>query len=331
MLGVRGLVAWPRRLFVSAILRIRRVSPEIERRLRRCLTDQSEQSVIGRSGLFDTDWYLAQNPDVASAGINPLVHYLRHGAAEGRGPNPLFDTDWYLAQNSDVAAAGINPLVHYLRHGAAGRLDPNPLFDTDWYLAQNPDVAAAGINPLAHYLRHAAAEGRDPNPLFDTDWYLAQNPDVAAAGINPLVHYLRLGAEEGHDPNPSFDTDWYLAQNPDVAAAGINPLVHYLRHGAAEGRDAIHAAAEFPEGLSFFRIARRHRLGYVIKTGEHPDAASSHIAGLRPIQAEELQPSCRRGAKAPDDRRIDVIVPIYRGLDETHRCIESVLAGRLSN
>jgi len=287
--------------------------------------------VIGRSGLFDTDWYLAQNPDVASAGINPLVHYLRHGAAEGRGPNPLFDTDWYLAQNSDVAAAGINPLVHYLRHGAAGRLDPNPLFDTDWYLAQNPDVAAAGINPLAHYLRHAAAEGRDPNPLFDTDWYLAQNPDVAAAGINPLVHYLRHGAEEGHDPNPSFDTDWYLAQNPDVAAAGINPLVHYLRHGAAEGRDAIHAAAEFPEGLSFFRIARRHRLGYVIKTGEHPDAASSHIAGLRPIQAEELQPSCRRGAKAPDDRRIDVIVPIYRGLDETHRCIESVLAGRLSN
>jgi len=287
--------------------------------------------VIGRSGLFDTDWYLAQNPDVAAAGINPLVHYLRHGAAEGRGPNPLFDTDWYLAQNSDVAAAGINPLVHYLRHGAAGRLDPNPLFDTDWYLAQNPDVAAAGVNPLAHYLRHAAAEGRDPNPLFDTDWYLAQNPDVAAAGINPLVHYLRHGAEEGHDPNPSFDTDWYLAQNPDVAAAGINPLVHYLRHGAAEGRDAIHAAAEFPEGLSFFRIARRHRLGYVIKTGEHPDAASSHIAGLRPIQAEDLQPSCRRGAKAPDDRRIDVIVPIYRGLDETHRCIESVLAGRLSN
>src|SRR5215470_15494290 len=61
------------------------------------------------------------------------------------------------------------------------------------------------------------------------------------------------------DSSGLFDAEWYLAQNPDVAAAGINPLVHYLRHGAAEGRDAIHAVAEFPEGLSFFRIARRHR------------------------------------------------------------------------
>ncbi len=212
VLRMRGLVAWPRRLFVSAMLRLRRVSSEIERRLRKCLTDQkSDRSVIGRSGLFDTDWYLAQNPDVAAAGIDPLVHYLRHGAAEGR--------------------------------------DPNPLFDTDWYLAQNPDVAAAGTNPLAHYLQSRT----------------------------------------------------------------------------------VRAAIEFPEGLSFFRIVRRHRLGYVIKAGEHPDGASSHIAGLRLIQPEELQPSYRRGAEAPDDRRIDVIVSVYRGFDETRRCIESVLAGRPSN
>jgi hypothetical protein len=64
-------------------------------------------------------WYLAQNTDVAAAGIDPLLHYLRRGPAEGRDPNPLFDTDWYLARNPDVAAAGINPLLHYLRNGAA--------------------------------------------------------------------------------------------------------------------------------------------------------------------------------------------------------------------
>src|SRR5262249_11712400 len=150
----------------------------------------------------------------------------------------------------------------------------------------------------------------------DTDWYLAQNPDVAAAGINPLAHYLQKGGGEGRYPSPSFNPDWYLGHYPDVAAAGINPAVHYRLYGMREGRTA-HAATEFPEGLSFFRIARRHQLGYVMKTGEHPDGASSHIAGLRPIQLEELQPSCRRGAEPPDDRRVDVIVSVYRGFDET--------------
>ena len=153
--------------------------------------------LIAKSGLFDGVWYLEQNQDVAKARKDPLAHYLRVGAAQGRDPNPLFDSDWYLQQNPDVANAGINPLLHYLQSGAAEGRDPNPLFDSDWYLQQNPDVANAGINPLLHYLQSGAAEGRDPNPLFDGHWYLQQNPDVARTGDNPLVHYLRSGS--AHD------------------------------------------------------------------------------------------------------------------------------------
>jgi len=36
--------------------------------------------LVAESGLFDRDWYLQQNPDVAAAGLNPLEHYLRRGA-----------------------------------------------------------------------------------------------------------------------------------------------------------------------------------------------------------------------------------------------------------
>ena len=39
------------------------------------------------SSLFSADWYLARNPDVALAGLNPMQHYLRYGAAEGRDPD----------------------------------------------------------------------------------------------------------------------------------------------------------------------------------------------------------------------------------------------------
>ncbi len=42
---------------------------------------------ISKSGLFDTAFYLERNPDVAEAGVNPLVHYIEHGAAEGRSPD----------------------------------------------------------------------------------------------------------------------------------------------------------------------------------------------------------------------------------------------------
>jgi len=35
---------------------------------------------------FDGNWYLAEYPDVAAAGMDPWIHYCRHGKAEGRLP-----------------------------------------------------------------------------------------------------------------------------------------------------------------------------------------------------------------------------------------------------
>jgi hypothetical protein len=81
---------------------------------------------LAASGLFDKKFYLEQNPDVAKAGHNPLLHFLLHGAGEGRDPSPLFDLSWYLAAYPDVAAAKINPLLHYFLHGAAEGRRPRP-------------------------------------------------------------------------------------------------------------------------------------------------------------------------------------------------------------
>jgi serralysin len=36
------------------------------------------------SAAFDTLGYLAENPDVAAAGVNPLEHFLSFGIYEGR-------------------------------------------------------------------------------------------------------------------------------------------------------------------------------------------------------------------------------------------------------
>jgi hypothetical protein len=92
--------------------------------------------LLKSSQLFDGQWYLAQYLDVGLANADPAVHYLEHGALEGRDPSPLFDSNWYLEQNQDVKVAGFNPLVHYLQYGAVegrrsrprGKLDLQALF-----------------------------------------------------------------------------------------------------------------------------------------------------------------------------------------------------------
>jgi len=41
---------------------------------------------LAASGLVDADWYNRRYPDVVSAGMDPVRHYLRHGSGEGRDP-----------------------------------------------------------------------------------------------------------------------------------------------------------------------------------------------------------------------------------------------------
>lgn len=45
---------------------------------------------LTRAGLFDAEWYLSQYPDIAETGINPAIHFIEHGAYEGRSPNAAF-------------------------------------------------------------------------------------------------------------------------------------------------------------------------------------------------------------------------------------------------
>jgi hypothetical protein len=102
-------------------------------------------------GLFDGAFYLREYPDLAAAGVNPLRHYLRYGANEGRKPHPLFDPDYYLRRNPQARGCG-NPLIHFLEKGGRSGMSPHPLFDCEAYLRSHPDAVAAGVNPLVHSL-----------------------------------------------------------------------------------------------------------------------------------------------------------------------------------
>lgn len=213
------------------------------------------QRGLNPDAFFDSDYYLAQNPDVRAAGVNPLTHFEQYGWHEGRDPSLLFSTARYLAANPDVQAAGLDPLLQYLQSGqGAGRIAflsggtalVDPLIDAAYYNRQIgatliPTGTAAQQQAAAAYGLSGWRQGLNPDAFFDTNYYLSHNPDVAAAHLDPVKHYEQYGWREGRDPSKQFSTTKYLATYSDVRAAGLDPLVHFLVYGQAEGRVAIAA------------------------------------------------------------------------------------------
>ncbi|MCY0096403.1 heparinase II/III domain-containing protein [Hoeflea ulvae] len=52
----------------------------------------SEQAqLLIDTGVVDAEWYLRRHPDVAEVGMEAAVHYVLHGAEEGRVPGPALD------------------------------------------------------------------------------------------------------------------------------------------------------------------------------------------------------------------------------------------------
>ena len=66
----------------------------------------------------------------APAAINPPDPYPAEDDYGKIASSPFFDAAWYLRRHSDVLAADIDPIQHFLEHGAAEDRDPGPLFPT---------------------------------------------------------------------------------------------------------------------------------------------------------------------------------------------------------
>jgi len=156
--------------------------------------------------------------------------------------------------------------------------------------------------------------------LVDADWYLETYPEVRLSGFDPVHHYVAFGADEGRDPNPFFDSAWYRAQYPDVAALGIPPLLHYMRDGAAELRnphprfDAAFYADQHPEAVDNPLLC--HLL----------IGRASGWATEPTIALQDFLPATSKPLTPPSEVTVDIIIPVYRGLAQTQRCLNSVLA-----
>lgn len=159
--------------------------------------------LLRASGLFDEAWYLRHAPDAAAAQLDPVIHYLRHGAAEGRDPSPHFSGRAYLRRYPDVAAARANPLLHYLQYG----LEENRTIDA---------VAGTAATPDADWIsgQDIVGQGRDDAGLTAEhtkfvrrgDAYEEFDPTILQ-GVTPDVKVLAFYLPQFH-AIPENDAFW---------------------------------------------------------------------------------------------------------------------------
>lgn len=97
--------------------------------------DEEDLKIIEGSELFDPVWYREKY-----GADSPALHYLTEGWKQGFDPSERFSTDGYFENNPDVEDAGLNPLVHYEKHGRAeGR--SFPIFNKGNFVPLSREIA----------------------------------------------------------------------------------------------------------------------------------------------------------------------------------------------
>ena len=167
--------------------------------------------------LFDPEFYLDSNKDVRNDGVDPIEHYRKWGAVEGRLPV------------ADIHPDELHPLVRDLH-----RLDLTNIkataFDCDIYRRLNPDLTSLGDEALAaHYERHGCVESR----ICSLQTFVSQscgNPIEIPLDFDP-DEYVELYSQDL----------WIFEGRP------LEALHHYMHRGRWEHRHyslrALHEAS----------------------------------------------------------------------------------------
>ena len=153
--------------------------------------------------LFDPAHYLATHEDIEAAGVDPLPHYLEHGAVEGR---------WPVDIDPDV----VDPTIETLHRLDLASADAEA-FDLTFCRVLYPELAPLSDDELA---RVCASE--------DESRIASKAAFVRSLCDNPREIPIDFDAPEYIQLYP--DLRWLTDQSP------LEALRHYMRHGRWEPR-----------------------------------------------------------------------------------------------
>lgn len=170
-------------------------------------------------------------------------------------------------------------------------------------------LKAFDLDPAGPALRDLAARSgvqekdfqdfvRAIDEFFDPDYYLKINNDLRATGIDPQRHYLVYGWREGRSFCDWFDPHYYARKHKKLLRKRTPPLLHYWK----TGRDLDLRCSP---------------------TGNQP--------WFEATAPDELSWQSLRPARSAPETRATVILPVYKGYDETLASIYHAVAHRGSS
>ena len=205
---------------------------------------------------LDRQAYLDAYPDVRSAGVDPVKHWLEHGMSEGRSffPAEIFCRGEHAQQVDGVQWLRFIWQGHPVAVRLGAQTEDEVFFaefvkqhlDKQAYLDAYSDVRSAGVDPVKHWLEHGMSEGRSffPAEVFCHGEHAQQVDGVQWLRFiwqgHPVA--VRLGAQTEDEAffaefvKRHLDRQAYLDAYPDVRSAGVDPVKHWLEHGIFEGR-----------------------------------------------------------------------------------------------
>jgi len=180
--------------------------------------------------------------DAQSRLLPPFLVYVRSTGVEAFTPHPLFDAVYYIKSNPDLeeCADRIQPLRHFINHGAFEGRNPNKYFDSNFYLARKPHLRDAGIDPLTDYVLSPQDYEWAFHPFYDVeydtelDWKVkpAHELHLGADFVNK-VHADFTQWDEPYDKLLAFSHEpfTHLFIIPGLIRAGAERAAcAYIRH-----------------------------------------------------------------------------------------------------
>ncbi|MBB3882743.1 hypothetical protein [Acetobacter oeni] len=244
---------------VSSIFEIRNhglVHVSDNKTTREAFDSDQDELTIRNSGLFDEEFYYQANADVKNAKLDPVKHYIEHGADEGRRPNRSFDTAHYAGIFQNEIASGENPFAHYIR------TDGKTVYSTRGMLE---DYSYRSVYKAISRMKHLA--------FFGSTDYVAMNSDVTTSDLCPAQHAVLYGISEGRSvlsrKHIAKTLGKLAQQSPALSAVPSTPLL--------KKRD-------FPEKIGVFQ----HSLGNIfIREIAETLVSQLNDAGLNAILLDE--------------------------------------------
>jgi len=192
------------------------------------------EKIIRNSGYFDYRYYLFTYSDIREMDVDPVMHYIKFGAKEGRNPSENFDTNFYLKNNIDIDINKVNPLVHYILYGKKEKRLAN-------FRKIENNQSKNNCNTILFISHEASLTGAPivllelikwfkQNTLFDLKLILLRGGPLYRDGVfQKYVETLLVGSDVSIEKLQLFCPNASVIYGNTVAASGVYEKLQYLK------------------------------------------------------------------------------------------------------